>query len=255
MQNIEITEGFISPTDCIKNGWHLLEKNYWMIFGIVTLEWLFFTAVGFIPIVGFLITLIIQGPLVAGIYHILIKQIRGQQTSFGEMFEGFKKFLPTLILGIISAIPDVIFFIVAYSLNIVTTLQKQLKDENQIIALGLGVALAGILFIIFHFILKIVFGVALYFVFQLIMDHKIGVADALKLSLRAARLNLGGLCLLWLLEFFMVIGGLLLCCVGFLFVMPIIYAANTFAYRQIFPDNYANFPTASTIDNSGSNYR
>jgi uncharacterized membrane protein len=236
MQNIEITRGVISPIECIKNGWHLLENNYWMIFGIVALEWLFFTFLGFIPIVGSIVSILFQGVLVAGIYYILIKQIRGQPTAFGEMFQGFRKFPPTFVLGIVSAIPDILFFIFAYSVNIVTALQRSVKDENQIIALGIGILVVAIGFFFFFLILKIIFGVAFFFVFQLIMDHEIGIGEAIKLSFRGARENLSGLALLWLMEFAIIIGGLLMFCIGFLFVMPIIYAANAFAYRQVFPD-------------------
>lgn len=249
MQNIQITKGVISPVECVKNGWYLLEQNYWLIFAIVTLEWIFFALVGTIPIVGSLISILFQGVLVAGVYYVLIKQIRGQQTSFGEAFKGFEKFLPTLILGIVSAIPDILFFILAYSLNMLTALQSRLTDKNQIIALGIGVVIGGIAFIIFFLILKIIFGVAFFFVFQLIMDHNLTVSEAVKLSFKGARQNLGGLALLWILELAIILGGLLLCCIGFLFVMPIIYAANTFAYRQVFPDSYNNFLT-----NPSANY-
>lgn len=254
MQNIQITKGVISPTECIKNGWYLLEQNYWLVFGVVTLEWLFFFFLGFIPIVGSLISILFQGTLVAGVYYILIKQIRGQPASFGEMFQGFRKFLPTLILGLLSAIPDILFFIFAYSMNVATALQSRITDPNQVIALGIGIVLGSLLFVIVFFILKIIFGVAFFFVFQLIMDHEISIGEAIKLSFRGARLNLGGLALLWILELVIILGGLLLFCIGFLFVMPIIYAANTFAYRQVFPDSYANFPTNPSISNYGNTY-
>jgi uncharacterized membrane protein len=248
MQNIQITKGVISPIECVKNGWYLLEQNYWLIFGVVTLEWIFFSLMGFIPVVGSLISILFQGTLIAGVYYMLIKQIRGQQTSFGEMFQGFKKFLPTLILGILSAIPDILFFITAYSLNILTALQSKLTDQNQIIALGIGIVLGSIVFIAVFFILKLIFGILFFFVFQLIMDHDISIGEAIRLSFNGARQNLGGLLLLWLLEFVIIIGGLLLFCIGFLFVMPIIYAANTFAYRQVFPDSYNNFLTNPSVN-------
>ena len=248
MQNIQITKGVISPVECVKNGWYLLEQNYWLIFGVVTLAWIFFSLMGFIPVVGSLISILFQGTLIAGVYYMLIKQIRGQQTSFGEMFQGFKKFLPTLILGILSAIPDILFFITAYSLNILTALQSKLTDQNQIIALGIGIVLGSIVFVAIFFILKLIFGVLFFFVFQLIMDHDISIGEAIRLSINGARQNLGGLLLLWLLEFVIIIGGLLLFCVGFLFVMPIIYAANTFAYRQVFPDSYNNFLTNPSVN-------
>lgn len=247
MQNIQITKGVISPTECIKNGWFLLEQNYWMIFGIVTLEWIFFFLVGLIPIAGSIISILFQGVLIAGVYYILIKQIRGQETRFGEMFHGFRRFLPTMILGVIAGIPDILFFVLSYTLNILTALQSRLTDKNQIIALGIGIVLGGIAFLIVFFIIKIIFGVAFFFVFQLIMDHDITISEAIKLSFQGARQNLGGLALLWILEFALIIGGLLLFCIGFFFVMPVIYAANTFAYRQVFPDSYNNFMTNPSV--------
>ena len=73
------------------------------------------------------------------------------------------------------------------------------------------------------------------------MEHDIGAIDAIKLSVRAATSNIGGLILLFILEFLVALVGLLALCIGIFFVIPIIYAANAFAYRQVFPLIEQNF--------------
>jgi uncharacterized membrane protein len=68
------------------------------------------------------------------------------------------------------------------------------------------------------------------------MEHDMGAVDAMKLSARAGMSNVGGIILLLILEALVLFLGALMICVGFFFVLPIIYAASVFAYRQVFPD-------------------
>jgi uncharacterized membrane protein len=94
----------------------------------------------------------------------------------------------------------------------------------------------GLILIILGFVLRI----SLYFALPLIMEKQLGVGDAIKLSFSAGWANFGGIFLLSLLEGLMAIAGVLACGIGLLFVMPILYAANAFAYRQVFPDSTPN---------------
>jgi len=87
------------------------------------------------------------------------------------------------------------------------------------------------------------------------MEHDLGPVDAMKLSAKAATSNVGGLVVLFIFESLVALLGFLMLCVGLFFVMPIIYAANAFAYRQVFPlieQNFQITPPAPTI--YGSSY-
>jgi len=77
--------------------------------------------------------------------------------------------------------------------------------------------------------------VLLYFAIPLAMEHDLGPVEAMKLSAKAATSNIGGLIVLFILEALVAVLGVLMLCIGVFFVMPIIFVANVFAYRQVFP--------------------
>ena len=55
--------------------------------------------------------------------------------------------------------------------------------------------------------------------------------------------------MLFIFEFLLALAGVLALCIGIFFVIPIIYAANAFAYRQVFPwvrDNFNMAPPPPT---------
>ena len=79
------------------------------------------------------------------------------------------------------------------------------------------------------------FGRCYSFAIPLVLEHDLGVVDALLTSIKAAGSNLGGLILLIVFEILVVILGLIALCVGVFVAMPVVYAANVIAYRYVFP--------------------
>jgi uncharacterized membrane protein len=73
------------------------------------------------------------------------------------------------------------------------------------------------------------------FAIPLIVDKDIGIADALKTSINAAVENIWGLILLVLIGVGVLLLGLMALCVGIFVAIPVVYAANAFAYRMVFP--------------------
>jgi uncharacterized membrane protein len=68
------------------------------------------------------------------------------------------------------------------------------------------------------------------------MEHDLSPIDAIKLSARAAMSNIGGLILILILEALVVLLGLIMCFFGIFFIsIPVMFAANAFVYRQVFP--------------------
>ena len=105
----------------------------------------------------------------------------------------------------------------------------------------------------------IVFGIAwrvlLFFAIPLALERDIGPVEAMKLSAKAAMSNVGGLIVLFIFEFMIALLGILALCIGIFFVIPIIYAANAFAYRQVFPLIEQHFNMSPPPPNAyGSNF-
>jgi hypothetical protein len=252
MNHIAFNRGAINASDCIGSGWNLVKQNYGLFLGISLVALLL---VACVPCVN----VFIAGPITCGVYYCFLKEMRGEPTALGEMFKGFDNFVPTMVVGIIAAIPEIIGQGVRLSANLADLGIKsagsgssgdffQLGGEQQTILAG-GLLVFIIVVGTALFLASIALRISLYFALPLIMEHKLGAVDAMKLSARAAWANIGGIILLSILEFLVALGGVLMLCVGIFLVMPIIYAANAFAYRQVFPYNGQNFQTAPPLPN------
>lgn len=236
MNHIEFYRGAISAGDCVSNGWHLVKQNYGMYLGIGLVALIL---AGCIPCVS----LFLAGPVGCGVFYVYLRDIRGEPVDFGMMFKGFDNFLPAMIVGIIAAIPEIIGQGIRISSDVTNRGLRSGGGSDELkTAMSSGLVIVAVLVALAIFLLAMALRISLTFALPLIAEHKLGAVDAMKLSAQAAWGNLGGLILLFILEILIGIGGALLCIVGvFLISMPLIYAANAFAYRQVFPDVRQNF--------------
>jgi len=81
------------------------------------------------------------------------------------------------------------------------------------------------------------------FAFPLIADRKLSGLEAVKLSFRAGKANLGGIIGLILLNGLLGFVGVLCCIIGVYFYIPIAFASQVVAYRRVFPDIGQTFPS------------
>jgi hypothetical protein len=230
----------IDASGCISNGWEMIKPNYWLYFGVSIVSLLMISC---IPCVN----IFIAGPIMGGVFFIFLKAMRNEPVDFGMMFKGFDKFVPLMIVGIVQAIPEIVAQIFRFSVDIgrigLTNGSRQMGDAQFAIASGVMIfaVIAGLIFVIIAAIWRIL----LMFAVPLVMEFDLSPIDAMKLSARAAMSNAGGLILLLILEFLISLLGILALCFGVFFILPIVYAANAFAYRQVFPwveRNFQNTP-------------
>lgn len=250
MSNIQFQKGAIDAGACISGGWELIKANYWMFFGMTTLLVVSSIVISCIPLVGgILFQIVLAPPLTVGIYYALLREMEREPTDFGMMFKGFEKMGTAVIVGLIQSIPSIIWTIFSFALNIGSTLiqiiQQQTgrrygmefaspNDAAPIIAGGMFVIIiiAAIVMLIF----SIAWGITFYFVYPLIADTDASPMDVIKLSLSAGWSNIGGIIVLFIFEFLICLAGVMALCVGILFVLPVIVAANAIAFRQVFPN-------------------
>ena len=260
MTNIQYVPGAIDAGGCVSNGWELIKRNYWMYFGITSLVAVVSLVLSCIPFVPILFQVFVMPPITVGIFLVLFKEMRGEPVEFGMFFKGFDKFVPALVIGVINSIPSIIFLILNFALRLggifAQILQGaagkrsgssffqsqnlvQSNDAAPLIAGGIIIVIV-IVFIIF-FLFSIAWGITFHFALPILAENDIGAIDAIKLGARAGWSNIGGLIVLFILEGLVVLLGFLAICVGIFFVLPVIFAANAFAYRQVFPWIDRNF--------------
>jgi uncharacterized membrane protein len=241
MTNIQFYPSSINAGDCISNAWNMVKQDYWLYFGITIVSILM---VACIPCANFFIA----GPIAVGVYYVFLRAMSGEQVEFGMMFKGFERFVPAMIVGLVQSLPGIIWTIIDYSVNITRFLALRgdrgmgdFYQSREAVFAGLsGLYLA---FALLFMVVSVLWGITFFFAIPLLAEHDLTPVEALKLSAKAAWSNVGGLVVLIILYIPIVLLSILALCVGIFFVVPILYAANAFAYRQVFPLIHQQFNT------------
>ncbi len=228
MTNTEFYSGAISAGDCVSNGWNLVKLNYGMYLGIALIALILS---GCIPC----ISLFLSGPIIGGVYYVVLRAMHGEPVDFGMMFKGFDKFVPLMVIGLIAAVPEIIGQVLRLTVNVgrIGLIRGGSQSGESALAGGFLILVGLIGFVVV--ICAIAWRILLFFAIPLAMERDLGPVDAIKLSARAATSNIGGLIVLFLFEGVIALLGFIALCIGIFFVIPVLYAANAFAYRQVFP--------------------
>jgi len=229
IDDVEINSGVVRPMECLREGWQLIKEQYWFFFGIAFLG----------VFIGGMASPFLVGPMMCGIYMCYMQHERGKKVTFEMLFQGFHFFVPSLIATLIMVVPIVLMVIVLYGVFIIALIaiarpgnnQGGPPDEGMMLALFGGYGFGLMVIIAISVVVQMFF----LFVYMLIVDKGVSAMDAIRLSIRGVRANLGGVICLVLLSQLLSFIGLLCCIVGAYLEMPISFAMFTIAYRQVFP--------------------
>ncbi|MEP6925239.1 MAG: hypothetical protein ABI954_12300 [Pyrinomonadaceae bacterium] len=187
-----------------------------------------------------LITATLSGLLTCGIYTALSRKANGGIPQFSDLFEGFKYFqqclIFSLIITLIHFVINVVFILIgvalgvsAFGAGLLTTRNGKFDPSVLAPIIGVVVVMALIYIVIFS-----VIGVCTFFTYPLIAERKLSAIGALKESAKAGISNFFSLIGLFIIQFFIALGGALLCGIGILFVLPILSATIFAAYLSVF---------------------
>ncbi len=235
---------------CIARGWELVKTNMNLLFVGTLLYLLIEVAIGGlsnIPLIGAVFSIanfVISGPLLGGVFYLFISAIRGAPVEIGDIFAGFRRafgqlFLGTLLQGLLMGacmLPFLVVFLIKFIplISHFQGLQKGALPDAETLA-----ALKSILFatgpvLLLCAIPATYLSVCWKFTLPLIIDRQMEFWPAMKTSFKQVNRH-------WWQVFGLVIviglinlAGLLACCVGLLFTIPIGFAALMFAYETIF---------------------
>lgn len=182
---------------CLNRGWELIKKDFWLLVGASFVAAMI-GALGIIPYLGVLITLILGGPLMGGLYALYLKRIRGQSAMFGDLFCGF-----TLAFGSLLGVYLVMMVLTALGL---------------LLCLVPGIYLA----------------VSWVFAIALVIDRKMDFWPAMELSRKVVTKHWWLLFGFLIVIALVVLAGLLACILGVFITASIGQAALMYAYEDIF---------------------
>jgi len=232
--NVEFRTGVIKPVECVKEAWALIKDQYWLFLGII------FVGV----FIGGAIPIVLIGPMMVGIYICLFRKMRGEPVEFGMLFKGFDHFAQSLIAALLQMIPMVIVMVPMYVILLgfmMTTMPRGGRmdpDESTRFLFSM----LGFELVFFAIIMTVAIIVTIFFMFAfpLIADRNLSGLEAVKLSIKAAKANFGGVLGLILVNVGLGILGVLACYVGAFLVAPITMTSYAVAYRRVFPESSQN---------------
>jgi hypothetical protein len=252
MTNIQFQTRAIDAQGCVANAWNVITNKFWMYIGVGILTVIL---IGLIPVLN----IFLFGPVMGGFFYLVLRDMRGEPVEFGMMFKGFEKFVPLMLAGIVQSIPGIIYQAIQFASDVSKIagsvsnggVSGDLFQSEPTGAAAASVSLLTGIVILGFGLLGVAWNLAFSFAIPLIVEHDLRVGDALKTSINAAVENVGGLLLLVLIESGVAILGMLAFCLGIFVAIPVIYAANAFAYRMVFPLGQTEFDAPYTTFGSG----
>jgi hypothetical protein len=212
----------INIGSCITRSWEIVKSNPGLTIGTTLLATLCTQAPSMIPILGVILCLIIQGPMMAGLYIFCLKLIRGESAVLGDAFCGFSKDFGRFVWGMIFMSLLVYVWFIPGGIAMLA-----LKNGNQPSWIALGLLMAAIIPVVY-------LAICCTFMIPLMADLGLKAGEAFKVSRQVVTMHWGKVFVLMLAGGLLMVLGMLACCVGLLVAMPLFYLMVAFAYEDIF---------------------
>lgn len=219
--------------DYFNNGLEIFKKNPGGYLGYVVVFFLISMVTGLITILGTLIGIVINPPLLVGFAIAAHKQEKSGSEEFGNFFKGFDHIAQLLVANIIMWLIYIVLtiplvFIVGFSVIMAFAtgdVDTIMESTSQIASMGLGFL---IMFIVFTYV-----AVSLRWTNYLIVFHKYDAVEAIKTSWKLVNKNWFMHLAFGALAFLALLGGMIALIIGIIFVFPIVAIADYAGFADI----------------------
>jgi uncharacterized membrane protein len=227
---------------CISRGWDLMQKNMGLLIGATLIYFgieFAISLLGAIPLIGPLFSIaniFISAPLLGGLYFVILQAIRRRPATAGDVFEGFRRRFGQLILGqLVTSILAGLCLIPAGIAAAVVLFPAMAKHQEPTPAMFIIIGLVALICVIPMVFMQVNW----MFSLPLIVDRGMDFWPAMQASWKKVRTHWWQVFGLILLCGLINVVGLLACCVGLIFSIPLGFAAMMYAYETIFGESPA----------------
>ena len=230
--------GAVGVMDAVRMGWRLMMADFWPVWVVGLVAYAILAAVGvvggvigIVPILGPIVNgciqlaagIFVQPPIMAGLFYAIRNCIDGSPPQAGEVFEGFRQRYWQSVVAML--LPNIIAFVAALLIGGIVAGAVVIGDDmgsDEEVAVAVGIALAIVIPLVIVLCL-----VMLLFLFSLlaVWDHPESGWQAMKDSVRLVKAHYWsciGLALLFVVLSVAALAGLIACCVGVFFTMPVL---------------------------------
>ncbi len=221
----------IDVFDCLARSFELWKANFLALVGITLLIVAVQTALGLIPLVGFLSGFFLNGVFYGGLYYYYLGKVRGEPREVSDAFAGFSKALVPLMLATLLSTGLILLVMVPFFAPLLITLVKSGLTHTSTMPAFSPVMAAGICA---GGLVAVYLSVSWAFTFMLVIDRGLGPWTAMEVSRRVVAQQ-------WFRVFFVLLLGAILgmlgligFIIGVIFTLPLMFGAMIFAYEDLF---------------------
>jgi len=228
--------------DALGMGWRLMMSDFWNLWlAAFVLQLILF---GASSILGFIAAVLVQPPLWAGLYWLVLRKIDGAPVKLGGIFEGFQKRFGQSVLAMLPVtLAGMVFGLAVAAVILVTmfggaVISEGPHDEKAaIMVVVIGIVLGGGVMLVLGLALFI-FCLFFTFVLPAVWDHPESGWEAVRVSARLVRGRFWSVLGLTILLFLIMLAanllGMLACCIGIFFTSPIVMVWETAAIIYLY---------------------
>ena len=227
--------------DWISGAWKLFLRAPLMWIISLIIVFVAFVAIGIVPILGGIAVQLLQPVVAAGFIVASHSLERGGNFELDHLFAGFKKsFGKLVVVGLLFMVGGIVILLVLVAIVGVTVGMSFLTgDPDQALATIMASALVIALGLLVTLGLLVPLLAAYWFAPALVIMHDLQPMEAMRASFFACFRNFVAFLVYGIVVFFLAILAAIPLMLGYLVLVPVLFASVYVSYRQIFTDESA----------------
>ena len=221
----------IDVFECLSRSFELWKANLLPLVGVALLVLLAQMILGFIPILGLVAGLFLNGVFYGGLYYYYLGKIRGEPREIGDAFAGFSRaFVPLMLATLLTSVLIVAVMLPFFGPFFLVIAKAALSGGHvppDLSGVSAGLILLGAIPMLYV-------ATSWAFTFVLVIDKGLGPWTAMEVGRRVVTRQ-------WFRVFFtLLLGGILAMLgliglvVGVFFTIPLMFGALLYAYEDLF---------------------
>ena len=225
-------------------GWETFFKNPLLLLGGAVLIWLLIVASSLVPCVGSIVTLVVTGPLLGGLWTLYLRQIRTGAPDLGLIFSAFgPRFMQYFLVHLVPALINVVvmlpllagIFFTAFGMAAAGGHRGGPPDFQAIwAAIGVGALIIWGLIAFLTVVASTALMLLWLFAMPLVADKGYDFWPAMQLSRKMVMKHFWWTVLFMLVLWLVSMLGVLALCIGLLVSGPVVFATLCHWYESVF---------------------
>lgn len=224
----------------LSGAWAIFSANAGLMIGATVLVYLVLMGAGMVPYLRILLSPLLTGPLMGGLWLFYVKRVRGEEAALADAFSGFgPRFIQLMLTSVVSTVLTYVCLIPAmmmFGMAVAATMAGRQGGSA-----GAG-AVAPALMIVGGIIGLVGMGVLMYlavswmFAFPLVLDKRLNFWPALQLSRKVVGRHWWMTLWLAIVVGVLAAAGALACLVGLFVSAPVAFCMLAHHYQKVFGD-------------------